>query len=379
MHLVANGDCLMMTTIAHQLKQDEPGCHLTWATSYKCKQVIENNPDIDTIWEITYSDNEHPLHEVFPRVKMIAEERKAEGEFDEIIYSQIFPDNLHHYDGTTRSSTFRAYPHPVTVEVSPIVHLTKTETVNVSAFAADHSLSNYRQVILCECAPASGQSAMTVALMLQLASDMVKDHHDILFIISSHIKIDSPHPRIIDASVLTYRENAELSKYCHLLLGCSSGITWLLTSPAAKKLNTVQFLTRTDIPFRFASVVYDFNYWGLSAGHIMETSAQDPGAMGQIVRAALENFEAARNKYHETFQPTTKSLAKNIKELFRKYSLRGKDKVAFCMKIFFERNEVSNFSRVYIHFYRSLLILKINVKKSFYRTFRPSHPKASKY
>ena len=28
--LDANGDCLYATTIARQIKQDYPGCHLTW-------------------------------------------------------------------------------------------------------------------------------------------------------------------------------------------------------------------------------------------------------------------------------------------------------------------------------------------------------------
>ena len=50
-NLVHNGDCLMTTAVARQLKLDDPDCHITWAISYKCRQVIENNPDIDNIWE----------------------------------------------------------------------------------------------------------------------------------------------------------------------------------------------------------------------------------------------------------------------------------------------------------------------------------------
>ena len=52
MHLVSLGDCLYVTAVARQIKQDYPGCHLTWAISSRCSQVIQNNPYVDEIWEV---------------------------------------------------------------------------------------------------------------------------------------------------------------------------------------------------------------------------------------------------------------------------------------------------------------------------------------
>ena len=53
-HLIANGDCLMATTVARQIKTDFPGSHLTWAIGYKCRHVIDNNPYVDEIWSVEY-------------------------------------------------------------------------------------------------------------------------------------------------------------------------------------------------------------------------------------------------------------------------------------------------------------------------------------
>src|SRR5690242_13836392 len=93
-HLVSNGDCLMATTIARQIKADFPGCHLTWAISHKCRQVIENNPFVDTIMSVDIGPNESPVGDVWYRVKRDAERRKAAGELDDVYYTQIFPDNV---------------------------------------------------------------------------------------------------------------------------------------------------------------------------------------------------------------------------------------------------------------------------------------------
>ena len=38
--LFSNGDCLYATTIARQIKQDYPGCKLTWAIASFCKDII---------------------------------------------------------------------------------------------------------------------------------------------------------------------------------------------------------------------------------------------------------------------------------------------------------------------------------------------------
>jgi len=45
------------------------------------------------------------------------------------------PGNLQNYDGTIRSSIFNAYPHPITVPVTPVIRLSQAEVDNVRRFA----------------------------------------------------------------------------------------------------------------------------------------------------------------------------------------------------------------------------------------------------
>ena len=287
-HLVSNGDCLMATTVARQIKADFPGCHLTWAISYKCKQAIENNPFVDTIWSIEYAANESPVDEVWYRTKQDAERRKAAGEFDEVYYTQMFPHNVGNFDGTTRTSLFRSYPRPITVPVQPTLRLHDHETERVRGFAAQHALDKYRKVVLFECAPGSSQSSLSPEIAIRVATRVLADHGDAAFIISSHHSFSSPAPNIIDGSSLSLRENAELSNYCTLLLGCSSGITWLLTSTAAKTIPTIQFLGGPATSwYSFASVKYDHRFFGLDANHVLETAVSGEAEMADLVTRYL--------------------------------------------------------------------------------------------
>ena len=341
-HLIANGDCLMVTTIAKQIKFDNPNCHLTWAISYKCKQVIENNPYVDSIWEVSHDPKENLIarNGFWDKLKQEAEERKAKGEFDEIIYSQLQPDNIHHFDGTTRSSTFRAYPKPITVDVTPVMNLCDDEVTHVKDFVIKNKLESYKHIILCECTPGSGQSSMNLLLMLHIAGNIIEERKDAIFIISTHLKIDSSFgDRIIDASTLSYRENAELSKYCTFLVGCSSGITWLLTSSWAKKINTVQFLQNGELPFSFASLAYDLAYWDLPTNHILETDASELGMMQNIVIDSIIDFDSAKKKYNIEFKPKLLHLAKAVKYILSKDKLNGVRKSFFCIGVYFKRNK----------------------------------------
>ena len=149
--LVANGDCLMATVLAKQIKKDYPGCHLTWAISNLCRGVIEGNPDVDAVWEIQLNNKKEAEKEGWYRFETEARQRKESGEFDEIFFTQIYPTNVHQFDGTTRSSIYNAYPHPVTVNARPVLRLREDEIKRVAAFAAAHQLSAYRHVILFEC------------------------------------------------------------------------------------------------------------------------------------------------------------------------------------------------------------------------------------
>lgn len=336
-HLVANGDCLMATTIARQIKQDYPGCRLTWAISSKCRQVIDNNPAVDEVWEVRLAPGESPVGEVWRRVREEAEARRSRGEFDFVFYTQIYPDNRSKFDGTTRSSTFRCYPHPITVPVSPVLCLRESEIERIRSFAKEKALERYHAVILFECAPGSGQSVLDLKKGIAVAERIVATHTDAAVIVSTHVPFPSPHPRILDGSCLTYRENAALSHFCTLLVGCSSGITWLLTSAAAKQLPTVQFLNRQSLASSFASVAYDFAHWGLSTDHILENACTDPEEMAAIVGSALADFPAARQRYHQAFKPAFWDFIC----YFDYRSLRGALRIFGTFALFQRRNHFS--------------------------------------
>ena len=87
------GDCLYATTIARQIKLDFPGCHLTWAIASHCRQVIRNNPDVDDVWEIP-APNKKEERKFWNKFEAEAKKKLAEGEFDKVFFTQIFPNNI---------------------------------------------------------------------------------------------------------------------------------------------------------------------------------------------------------------------------------------------------------------------------------------------
>jgi hypothetical protein len=306
-HLTSNGDCLLATTVARQIKKDYQGCHLTWAISERCKQVIENNPFVDEIWSIRFDPLDDPHDDVWPRTKAEALRRQRDGQFDHVFFTQIYPENFNDFDGTTRSSIFRSYPGKITVPVQPVLYLAESEVSRVGEFASKHALRSYRNVILFECSPASNQSLMTFEKAIRISSRIVQVRQDTAIIVSSSKAFRSNSPAIIDGSVLTLRENAELSKHCTLLLGCSSGITWLLTSNWAKRIPTIQFLHRTSCWYSFASVKYDHRFWGLGAEHILETDVHRDRDVIALVLKYLEqrHFGGIREV---TFAPSIQQI-----------------------------------------------------------------------
>jgi hypothetical protein len=116
----------------------------------------------------------------------------------------------------------------------------------------------------------------------------------------SNIPIQATASNIINASGLSFRENAELSKYCDLLVGCSSGITWLLTSDWAKPLPTIQLLNNKATWFN--SVVKDHEVRGVPAGHVIELYDFDASSAAACILDALTGtFEQVRKKYHQQY------------------------------------------------------------------------------
>lgn len=354
-HLVANGDCLMATSLAKQIKVDYPGCFLIWAISFKCSQAIRNNPWVDEIREINYRSDDSPFGNVWHTLKSEIEKEK----YYKVFYSQIYPDNEYCYDGTTRSSTFNTYPTSITVPITPVFVPEEIEIKNAAEFAKKNNLLGYDYRILFECTPSSGQSDMNLEKALQISMALVSRKENLIIIISTHVKFSSPHSRIIGASDLSFRENVPLSFYCNFLIGCSSGISWLLTTDSAKKLNTVQILNKNAFGFRFASMIYDFKYWNLNIDHILETPFQEVEATTNIIEKALIDFPSAVSEFSKKFTPGNeyalylifKAYNKddeiNFRKVIRNYIRRNGINFKFIAKFFirFVQNEIQLFSK----------------------------------
>lgn len=311
--LNSNGDCLYATTIAMQIKKNYPGCHLTWAIGSMCRSIIDGNPDVDDVWVVPLR-NIGEIGKVWEKFEQEALEKKKQGVFDDIFLTQISPGNFHLYDGTIRSSIFRGYPYQVTVPVAPVLRLSSLEVENVRRFAEVHCLQDKTHVILFETSPQSGQSFLTLDFANEVASKVISTIPNSCVILSSNISFASYNELIIDGSEISLKENAELTKYCTLLVGGSSGISWSCTSDWAKPLPMIQLL-KTDAIW-FNSFVNDHEQWGLPTDTIIEMKECSIDEVYQcIATALLEGFDKARARYHERirmpigyYQPILKAL-----------------------------------------------------------------------
>lgn len=300
--LNSNGDCLYATTVARQIKKDYPGCHLTWAIGSMCCSIIDGNPDVDDIWVIPLSDIGQ-IVDVWPIFEKEALEKKKLGVFDEVFFTQICLGNSYHYDGSIRSSIFRGYPYPITVPVAPVLRLSSTEIENVRKFAKFHRIHEKKHVILFETSPQSGQSFLTLDFAMGVAHKVVSTISNSCVILSSNISFSSRNKLIIDGSEISLRENAELTKYCTLLVGGSSGISWICTSDWAESLPTIQLLKPDAIWFN--SVVKDHEQWGLATDKIIEMEECSIDDVCQcITKSLLEGFDKAKARYHKRIQMT---------------------------------------------------------------------------
>ena len=298
--LACYGDCLYATTVAKQIRNDFPDSHITWAVASKYKSILLLNPDVDAIWEVPINNNDF-YAEGWQNFLKEAESRQRAGIYDELVFTQIAPRWLY-YDGVIRSSTIGSYPSPITVSVDPVVRLSDDEISNVKQFTQRAGLGKFRNVVLVEYAPGSGQSFMNLDFALAIANKVIKDRGDTCFVLTGPTRLADKHPQIVDASGLTYRENAELTKYCNLLVGCSSGITWLATSDWAKKLDMLQVLDRQSV--FFAGIKYDFDLWGISTANVVETTVNSTDYVAECVNVVLKDgIIPAKERYDEQYKP----------------------------------------------------------------------------
>jgi hypothetical protein len=296
--LGSNGDCLYATAIARQIKNDFPGCHLTWAVGSLSRRVLVNNADIDDIWELpqnAWSDMEHCWALIESEAYRLADA----GRFDHVFMTQIFPARFANYDGTIRPSIFRNYGRPITIPVDVTITMTEQEKAEVDRWFEASPASGASQVVLCECSSKSGQSFMTVDLALRIAERVTEACSKVVVIVSTHETLPTMHPRIISGGKLSIRQTARLTDYVDLFVGCGSGLTVAATSGAAKPaLPNIQVLDRSKSVF--ASFRHDFAYFDKPTGHFLELTSEDPDHLGKVVVAALsDSFAAAQAEFDD--------------------------------------------------------------------------------
>lgn len=292
--LYSNGDCLYATAVARQIKQDFPGCHLTWAIAGFCQHIIDLNPYVDN----KLVTDEVPKNDVvaFRKFKRNVFKEKEEGKWDEVFVTHNMDNNQALYDGTIRGMIFGAYPNPITVPIQPILILSDVEKQKVKDFTEKNKLLQYKNVILWEFAPQSGQSVLSFDFVKSIA-EKVTQSTDTCIILSSANSFKSSK-KIIDGSILSVRENAALTHYCSLLIGCSSGITWISISSAAKQLPMLQLLD-PQAYFRNAPSV-DFNRYGISTDELVELTSFDEGKVLKGVKSIIEEgISTTKKKYNE--------------------------------------------------------------------------------
>lgn len=303
-HLNSNGDVLLATPIARQIKEvDFKGCHITWAVGTYCKAMLKDNPYIDEIIDVPlnsikgYSDIWNNFYK-----KTI--EYKETGRFDYIYYTQVIGDNkFSHYNGSLREIILKSYPKKITVPITPIITLDFNEVTNVKRFILENNISQYSLKILFECSPNCGQFNISPEIAVSIASNPSFVCKNICFIISSPYKIKSNYHYIIDGSVLTLRENAELTKYCDLLIGCSSGISWISRTTWAKPIPMIQLLN-TNITI-FNSFIIDHKRFNLDHSNILELYNPSPEKIIICLNDYVNNgIEYVIRTYQEKTKPS---------------------------------------------------------------------------
>lgn len=302
--LGSTGDCLFVTTIARQIKEvNYPGCHLTWLIGSGCRSVIDGNPYVDAVLEIPIPTRD-TMQEQRESIPQHVEALRQTAHFDKVFITDYTGDKSRSWFGTTRSSLFRGYPHAITVNVDPILVLTRDEIERVKAFAKRHAIPGNRGAILFECSPQSGQSHMTADRALGISYELIRRFPGLKIILSSSERMKTEHSDIIDGSSLTYRENAELTKYCTLLVGCSSGISWLNTSSAAARLPMIQNVNPRYLNALFtASIDIDFKYFGMNTTGLIELLNGSDADMIDCVACVLQHgFAYARRQYRVRHQ-----------------------------------------------------------------------------
>jgi hypothetical protein len=307
--LGAYGDCLQATTIARQIKHDDPRCELTWAIGSNYADILVGNPDVDQVWTYPIKDRWEVTSKWFKFVKDV---ETVSSKYDAIYFTQTYPGNADRFYGCAREAMFRAYPKPITVSLEPVIRLSPIEIERVRAFANTYGLPRftdnktdfeYYEVILFECTPQSNQSFLTLDMAAELATDIVKKFPRTCVIIAGSKDALQGFPfrkGVIDGSVLSFREMAELTNYCTLFIGTGSGITQICQSDWADPLPTVQLLTQGTI----SSLIADHDWFHLDTDAIIELVDVSEIDVINCIDNIFENgFTTAKSVYRKPVVP----------------------------------------------------------------------------
>jgi hypothetical protein len=308
--LYSNGDCLYVTAIAKQIKKDFPDCILTWAIADYCKSILEHNTYVDNVWAV--SGLRKKDIKAFRKFKKEVNTQKRNGVWDEVYFIQTIDSNQAYYDGYIRSSLFNAYPRPIDVDITPELKLSEVEKKNAEYFVDTNLIKRFQHRILFEFAPQSGQSNITLDFAIAIAENIVKNSDSCVIMSSAH-KIVHANSSIIDGSTLNLRETAALTHHCTLLLGTSSGITWISTSSGAKLLPMIQLIHHNTYGSNFVS--RDFEKFNISRTNLIEIHDNKMDNISDCVLFALNNFKDAKNKYNQIPEfnfKTTRKITYNL-------------------------------------------------------------------
>lgn len=308
--LYSNGDSLYATAIARQIKIDFPGCKLSWMIASFCKDIISHNQDVDNIIVVDGLVKNDVIG--FRALKKKVLREKKQGIWNEVFITHNMDTNQALYDGTIRGMILRAYHKPVTVPLQPQLFLTAEEKARVKEFAGSRKLREFKNVILWEFAPQSGQSQLNFDFVFSCAKRLTAIPGTSVILSSGNWFTETQS--VFDASKLTVRENAELTHYCSLLIGCSSGITWLSTSNAAKFLPMLQLLDGQAF-FRNAPSV-DFKRYGIPDEELIEITSFSADKIHRIIEGMIiTGASAAKKEFNEPLPVqfhTTRKVVYNL-------------------------------------------------------------------
>lgn len=349
--LDANGDCLYATTLARQIKEDHPGCHLTWWISSRCRNLLQYNPHVDEVVSIDLADWANASRDIsWNLAKTEIMRRQAGSEpYDRVWMPQVYPDNFRHFDGTVRPSQFRGYDRPVTVPVDPVICLTDEERERVALFAAAHRLDQKDHVVLFECSSNSSQSHVTPDFAKEVAARAGPAGLDATFVLSTMLPLGGDlGDNVVPAWGLTMRENLALLDHCSHFIGCGSGLTVIATCDQARKVPNLQILDSTKSVL--ASFFHDFQYWNKPTDRFIEMPDATPAEVVECLRREIsQGLPAAAGEFHRPC-PVTFDFVRTITDylIVRGNYLDAAESLSHTFRRYPGSPEVRRFARRHI-------------------------------